>query len=490
LLGCILASCNPRARDRATAGESAASPEPVRSREAASSDAGAVAPSGSSGTAPAGGERGDGPRLYVLGGSIEVVEAPRPFSGVIGSVRAGGSLRLEAPFAPLGTDGCQGGWYAVLPRGFVCESRLTTRDALDSRARLRGEFRLASGAALPASYGIAEDTPVYVRLPTRAEQLRAEPGLARRRTTSEPEEASSLPPPRTEIPDELRTGALAPVDLSSVAPGAAVIAALPAGSRVAWVAELDDGERHWLVTPDLLLLPRDRVTPAIVSGFHGVELTDTQGVAFVGSKPEPKYRKDDANGRYVDAGEKWTAESAIFLAEPANRFTEEKFLQTSEPGIYVRVEHVIVAHPTPPTRWGLPPGVRWIEVSARRNLLLLREGSAVAFATLVSVGRVPPPHGRYRVFSKHLTYALPFERSRPGKADTPDVLLASDSPNARTPIALYAAWWFYAWGAPNAAEGISLAPLDARRVFDWASPDLPEGRQSARGEGTWVIVHD
>jgi hypothetical protein len=85
---------------------------------------------------------------------------------------------------------------------------------------------------------------------------------------------------------------------------------------------------------------------------------------------------------------------------------------------------------------------------------------------------------------------LPFERSRPGKADTPDVLLASDSPNARTPIALYAAWWFYAWGAPNAAEGISLAPLDARRVFDWASPDLPEGRQSARGEGTWVIVHD
>jgi hypothetical protein len=55
---------------------------------------------------------------------------------------------------------------------------------------------------------------------------------------------------------------------------------------------------------------------------------------------------------------------------------------------------------------------------------------------------------------------------------------------------LYAGVWQSRWGAPNGSPGIALAPLDARRIFDWVKPSLPEGWHSVSGEGTWIVLHD
>ena len=124
-------------------------------------------------------------------------------------------------------------------------------------------------------------------------------------------------------------------------------------------------------------------------------------------------------------------------------------------------------------------------------MLLLHEAGDVTFATLVSVGRMDTPRGKYRVVSKYLTASVPFERPRGGvKAEMPEVMLLSDTPDVPPPVAMFAAWWITAWGIPHGGSGVGVAPLDARRLFDTSLPVLPEGWHSVQGEGTWVVLHD
>ena len=94
--------------------------------------------------------------------------------------------------------------------------------------------------------------------------------------------------------------------------------------------------------------------------------------------------------------------------------------------------------------------------------------------------------------SKHLTHAMPFERQRPAgtRAEVPEVILLSEFAEGLPVSALFAGWWMASWGSPTGGFGIALSPLDARRVFDFATPALPDGWHSVRGEGTWVVVHD
>src|SRR5262249_50179592 len=197
-------------------------------------------------------------------------------------------------------------------------------------------------------------------------------------------------------------------------------------------------------------------------------------------------------GQYLPLHDAWPAESAIFLLEPISRYEDEKFVPTLEPGIFLRVGHAIVAHPTPPSRWGVESNARWIEVNAKSHMLLIREGQAVRFATLVSVGNYETPRGKFRIVAKHVTLGAPFGRPPSGglAAEVPDVLIAADAQDRRYATALYGVFWLRVWGVPNGGSGIALSPLDARRVFDFAAPELREGWHSVRGDGTWLVIHD
>jgi hypothetical protein len=91
-----------------------------------------------------------------------------------------------------------------------------------------------------------------------------------------------LYPAQVEVPDEMRGGSLATRPPKPLAPGSPVTGLLNQGTGVAWVGELDANDRTWLLTPDLLFVPRDKVKRAVVSGFHGVEVPAGQGIAFIG----------------------------------------------------------------------------------------------------------------------------------------------------------------------------------------------------------------
>ncbi|HKQ71094.1 MAG TPA: L,D-transpeptidase [Polyangiaceae bacterium] len=444
--------------------------------------------------------------IHVVQRSIDVVASPAVGSPIVGTVRAGRSVTLALSEASVAPDkDCSEGWFAVVPMGFVCAGSGTTRNVDDTSVKILRDYTLASGAALPATYGLAEMTPVYMRVPLLDEQLRSEPGveshLHKLAASREGELAARGSDPRNididlrpsglDLPDELRKGLFAPPLPKPLMPNSPVVGLLYGGSYIAWVAEFDAEGRTWLLTPDLFFVPRDKVNRATISGFHGALVPSGAGVAFIGQRPERRYRlRPGTKDKFVVDNDAWSAGTVVLLAEPALQYSDEKFLETAQPGVFLKADEAIVVHPTPPSRWGIEAGARWIEISAKTNVLLERQGASVVFATLVSVGDNDSRRGKFRVYSKHLSLGTPFERPRAGiKAEVPEVMLVSDTPDAK-PYPLFGGWWISTWGMPNATSGVALSPLDARRLFDDTLPALPEGWHSVRGDGTWVVIHD
>ena len=489
------AGCETLAGDRASGhsrSEDARAPDPA-------SSAGPVGSSGSRAPEPK--------RLYVTSGAVDVLEAPAARAKVVGTVRAGGSIDLaESPVAPQAD--CPTGWRAVLPRGFVCPSERTTDDARAPAVTLLAEYRLAEHAALPASYGVAEVAPLYMRLPTWDEQLRSEPGLEehlhKRAALREAQQAArkwgdaseardaDLYPAGVELPDGLRSGSFAPFAPKPLLANSPVTGFAGQGARVAWVAEFDATGRTWLVTPDLLLLPRDKVTRSAVSGFRGAPVPPGAGLAFVGHRPARRFRIDAASKKFNVEGAGFAPQTAVFLATKASA-SDDKFLATAEPGVYLRADEVIVVNPSAPARWGLEGlagDEKWIEVDVKSQVLLLREGARTLFGTLVSTGFDTRP-GKFRIVGKHLTLAPPFDRPRLGatKAEAPSVVVLSETSDGPPAAAFFAGWWMTSWGSKAGGFGVALSPLDARRVFEFGAPVLPEGWHSVHAEGTWVVVH-
>jgi hypothetical protein len=61
------------------------------------------------------------------------------------------------------------------------------------------------------------------------------------------------------------------------------------------------------------------------------------------------------------------------------------------------------------------------------------------------------------------------------------------------PFALHAAYWHDDFGEPKSGGCVNLSPEDARWLFDWTDPPLPDGWHSVRsgdgrGDGTWVRI--
>jgi hypothetical protein len=79
----------------------------------------------------------------------------------------------------------------------------------------------------------------------------------------------------------------------------------------------------------------------------------------------------------------------------------------------------------------------------------------------------------------------------------PGELVHSDVPFAQNivgPYALHGAYWHDNWGNPQSGGCINLAPIDAKWLFDFTEPAVPEGWHAVRwlpwqGAATIVILH-
>ncbi len=79
--------------------------------------------------------------------------------------------------------------------------------------------------------------------------------------------------------------------------------------------------------------------------------------------------------------------------------------------------------------------------------------------------------GRFQVSWKHVTADMAGRDGRSGwrVSDVPWVVYFKDS------FAIHGAWWHDDFGRPKSHGCINLSPNDAKRIFDWVDPPLPEG---------------
>ncbi|WP_394829738.1 L,D-transpeptidase [Pendulispora albinea] len=172
--------------------------------------------------------------------------------------------------------------------------------------------------------------------------------------------------------------------------------------------------------------------------------------------------------------------------------------ETTE-GFWIRTPDVTEVRPSPrPAEVG--PNEKWLDVNLTQQLLIALEGDMPVFATYISSGRhnaydkehdYATPSGTFRIREKHVTATMDGDVAGVGPysiEDVPWVMYYQGS------YALHGAFWHGQFGHQHSHGCINMAPADARTVFNWVEPKLPEGWHgvfsSGDREGTLLVVHE
>ncbi|MBI2393380.1 MAG: L,D-transpeptidase [Deltaproteobacteria bacterium] len=474
-----------------------------------------------------------------------VYEQPSASSKKLGYLRAGAIVETRGGVATK--NGCPGGWVPIQPAGFVCMGREATANLDD--AIVKASFRRPDlSAGLPYGYAIVRNqgAPFYARLPSKDEAKQHEPDWEYHFRTLEGAEAeeskeggypqlSSMP--KGKFPLEPAPGVLAPwatdnkddplpallsagnyvPNLSGLvwsqrpayeggtscdpkAKGCIPLDAARPRKRlgVSFIATYDVGERRWLQTTDLLLMPADRVRLVRGTSFHGYELGDGAGKLKL---PIVIVKKEGVS-RFTFDGKRMTAKddvawrAALEAGKKQRIVAGTKYHELAD-GNYVREEDVVRLDPIKKMpKWG-KDGERWIEVNITKQTLLAVDGETPVYATLVSTGAgglaspkdnpYVTPRGIFRIHTKHV--AATMDSNQPEAEfelrDVPYIQYFKDG------YALHAAYWHDQFGQPRSHGCINLAPLDARWMFHFTKPELPTGWHGVMKAltGTIVWVH-
>jgi lipoprotein-anchoring transpeptidase ErfK/SrfK len=252
--------------------------------------------------------------------------------------------------------------------------------------------------------------------------------------------------------------------------------------------------RRFGVSTDLRVFPTDRFRPIRGSEFHGVEIGKDVELpfAFARAKSSKKYRIE--KGRLVSQGPlPWR--SVVPLSGKLRAFGGKNFYEATD-GTLVEtdaVSRVDAASKMP--GWAVA-GEKWIDINVTRQVLTAYEGDKPVYATLVSTGEAglgdpettrSTKRGIFRIHTKFLTATMDSKVS--GEEfelrDVPYVQYFQDG------YALHAAYWHDVFGQPKSHGCINLTPEDARRLFFWTEPQVPEGWHGAAKAltGTVLFVH-
>jgi lipoprotein-anchoring transpeptidase ErfK/SrfK len=145
--------------------------------------------------------------------------------------------------------------------------------------------------------------------------------------------------------------------------------------------------------------------------------------------------------------------------------------------------------------WG-KNGERWFDINVSKQTLVAYEGTKAVYATLISTGEAgleDPEHskatkrGIFRIHTKHVSTTM--DSDAVGEEfelrDVPYVQYFEEG------YALHGAYWHDRFGTPKSHGCINLTPEDARRLFFFTDPPLPEGWHSVSQKltGTVLFVH-
>ena len=230
----------------------------------------------------------------------------------------------------------------------------------------------------------------------------------------------------------------------------------------------------------------DALAPARPSRFRGVQLRAAEDLASL-AWADPRrgaIRFEGPGGRQTG---RIAPRKLLRVAEARG-----PWLRLDEGG-WVRRREVV--QPALPTQWpeGLGVPERWVLVDTRGQWLIAFEGRTPRFVTLVSTGRpaTPTPPGEHRIWVKLAADDMDdLERD-----DVVQNYAIEDVPWVQYFAGgngFHAAFWHDRFGTPHSHGCVNLSPADARWLFEFTEPKLPEGWSAvlpARPEdATRVIV--
>jgi hypothetical protein len=401
-----------------------------------------------------------GPKLAAIADLTPVLERPAVGARRLGYLHAGSRVsRAEQPYTK---DGCAKGFFPVRPAGFVCAEGSATIDLTHPTLAAMAIQPLLD-QPLPYTYArTIGETALYERDPARDGAVR-EIGKLKRRA------------------------------------GLAVV-----GSWAASVPGGREPERLALLTSGRFARAAD-LEAAKPSEFEGVELRGkvTLPLAFVVKRGVRKYKLEREN---AEKDKELEYHAMLPLTGRFRTAYGEKFWAL-EGERWVRHRDVTVVLPRTTFPDFAVEGKKWFDVSLVMQTLVAYEGKRPYFVTLVSVGRDGAPGadpnatdvqgapsaawglGTFDVTAKHVTEvgADPFAlRESYQLFDVPWTLELGSGRK------LYGAYWHDRFGIEHGSGGVELSPKDAVRIFQWATPSLPEGWHSSTrlgsDEKTFVVL--
>jgi len=475
--------------------------------------------------------KADGPTIGAIEMAVSIYERPDHRSKKLGYLRVGTSLpRAEKPVA---FDSCQGGFYNVLPQGYLCVDDGASIDP--NHPFLKAKLGQADHTKpLPYDYGFVRAiAPRYYRLPSKREQYKYEMSLERhirsfRRLEQKwqrvrvgsndvrilPDGVALGPPPDEppelnkfqkfggdtgEVPWFFEGGRQVPNIANFKVPDYAVITnRIKRHAGMALIDAFMGDERDFALTTDLRLIPISKLKPARGSTFHGVELTEgwELPVAFVKKPSTRPYKR--RKGRYKRLKNRYAYGSPIQLTGEVRRDGKRRYVE-AEDGTWLRSRDLSIVMKLSKLPKHADEDIKWIDVSIQRQTLILYQGRTPLFATMVSTGKAglgdprkthSTPRGTFRIRDKHITNTMDsqvvgeeFELN-----DVPWVQYF------KAGYALHAAYWHTEYGRPRSHGCINVSPIDAYRIFHWTDPALPDAwhgvsATESTGEGTIVHVH-
>jgi hypothetical protein len=394
-----------------------------------------------------------GPKLASIADLTPVLERPAAGARRIGYLHAGS--RVSRAQEPYTREGCAPGFYPVRPSGFVCADQSATVD-LSHPTLAAMAIQPLLDQPLPYTYArTSGETPLYER-------------------------------------DTARDGAVREVGKLKRKAGVAVVgswnAALPGGAEPERLALLTSG--RFAKAADL--------EAAKPSDFAGVELGEKQKLplAFVVKRGVTRFKLDREN---AEKDKELDVHSMLPLSGRFRTAHGEKFWALDHER-WVRHKDVTIVLPRSTYPDFAVEGQKWLDVSLVMQTLVAYEGKRPFFVTLVSVGRDVAPSndalpsdavqgtpsaawglGTFEVVAKHVTKvgADPFALRESFQVYDLPWTLELDSGRL-----LYGAYWHDRFGVEHGPGGIELSPSDAVRIFQWATPSMPDGWHSSTRLGS------
>ncbi len=188
----------------------------------------------------------------------------------------------------------------------------------------------------------------------------------------------------------------------------------------------------------------------------------------------------------------WVARAGVTLRKTGGRRFSSRRSQKRDPVIIVsenngrlqlesgeEISARDIVRPTvvaPPA--AVPPNGRWIDIEVATQTLVAYEGTRPVFATLVSTGRAgretATPLGVHRIWAKVATSDM----SNIMEDDAGNYYAIEAVPWVQFfqgSNAIHAAFWHDEFGKRRSHGCVNLSPRDARWIFEFTAPALPDG---------------